>query len=103
MLLIFLAGVGCNQTPDETVQQINKAEGALHEITTQAAPHVIKAFKEVIKPAADQMKAGPEGKVAEIEAKKKVPLGIEGLNYTNATYCYSAKNNNVVCYTEPRN
>jgi len=58
MLLIFLAGVGCNQTPDETVQQINKAEGALHEMATQAAPHVIKTFKEVIKPAADQMKAG---------------------------------------------
>lgn len=100
-----------NQTPEKTVQDFREAQSAVQNVATLAAPHVKAIFDDVIKPAADKVRADAAGQAAAKSAAKsaegatlaKNQLSI-GLEYTNATYCYELPNTNhtIECFTEPQ-
>ncbi len=106
-----------NQSPDKTVQDIREAQSAVQRAAAMAEPHVKAVFNEVIKPAADQVRADAAAQHAAsmavfaasgVPAKPKKHASSIGLKYTTAIYCYDLPRANqsieqdVECYSEPQ-
>lgn len=88
------------QSPADLMQQFREVQSVARAAAIKTAPSMQAVIKDAIKPAADQVKGVASGVHA--AQPKAAVLGIQGLNYTNANYCYPAGNNNVVCYVEPQ-
>lgn len=106
-ILVFVVHTLQDKDPAETVTDFKELNGKVQEVAQAAAPHVQTFANEVLIPAINQVKDGPEvhdtfathteahSDLSEMP-RKDLPGWAQG------KYCYPLPNQNMECFAKPK-